>query len=412
MKPIASTRFDSSPHPSGARRNEVDAATPSRLQQPDGLASRTAALSISDHHETDELPQAWLDRRRSERLEELQTITEAAAARKSQVDPAEHQLAGYVLGREGDGRPLPESDIARLRTAGPALGTTCLLLDHGRGNVDADIEYTNRESRYRTGAAKGLVQQWDATHLMLTADPVVNHEAKRAAAAMAFQAGNCREHASVAALAYARFAMRDGRPADEVVDVVGGSRHNWAEVRGRTAGEDAVVIDPWAEGTPVMAEDSRFGKDRSKVQQGPGMRIGSAAQGFAQARAAAARYVKQEPADVQHRLASERTLRHGENLKHPSAGIWSPQPVLDDEFSQRALAKLNGHEQVPRRDGQEAPADHSVRQAAHDVQVELKALEIARKFGSDGGVADLRDDAAAIVGAARELLSGRPQGPG
>lgn len=408
MKPIASTRFDSPPHQPGEQRNVADASAPAgALQAPDGLTSRTAAPGISQQAETDTLPEAWLTRRRRERTEELQALETAATSRPKRVNDVELPLAGYVLARDGDGRRLGESDVLRLRTARSADTATRVLLEHGRGNVDADIARTNRDSRYRTAAAKGLIAHWDAAQLKLTPDMAVNHEAKRAAAAMAFQAGNCREHASVAALNYGRFAMLDGRPANEVVDVVGGSNHNWAEVRPHTRNEDAVVIDPWAAGPPVMAEDSRFGKDRSKVQQGPGMRVDAAGKGYMKARSAAAEYREKAPADMQSRLAREHKLRRNENLHHPSAGIWSPQRVLDDEFSQRALGKLNGELPIRQHHEQDDPDVHAVQRAAQEVVVDIKAMGVAKELGARGRAGDLIDEAGRVVDAARELLSGK-----
>lgn len=406
MTPIAPTRFDSALQPSGEKRNEIDATAPSRLQQPDGLVSRTAALNVSPDIEADALPQSWLEKRRRQWSDELKAIADATSQTKT-VNPAELELAGYLLARDADGRRLDESAIARLRPARSAGTATCLQLEFGRGNVDADIEHTHRESRSRTAAAKGLIQHWDASNLALTRDPVVNHEAKRAAAAMAFQAGNCREHASVAALNYGRFAIRDGRPADEVVDVVGGLKHNWAEVRPRSGSESAVVIDPWAEGPPVMAEDSRFGKDRSKVQQGPGMRIGAAAQGYVKARSAATRYQEEAPADMQSRLAREHKLRRNENLDHPSAGIWRPQRVLDDEFSQRALGKLHGELPIRQHHEQDDPDACAVQRAAQAVAVDIKAMGVAKELGASGQVGELIDEAGRVVDAARELLSSK-----
>jgi hypothetical protein len=302
-----------------------------------------------------------------------------------------------------DGRTLDTAEIARLRTARKAVTTTCLLLDFGRGNVDADITHTGRESRYRTAAAKGLISQWDAENLRVTNDLVANYEARRAGAAIAFQAGNCREHASVAALAYGRFAVQQGRDPSETVDVVGGLNHNWAEVRAHPGGEDSVVMDPWAEGPPVMAADSRFARDRSRVQTGPGVHIGPAFRGYMAARSTASVYRNEQQSDLQSRLAKQRRLRRNEDLTDPARGIWSQQNVLDDEFAQRALGKLKGERESLQRQGEDHPDTSSLRQKFHEVTVEIKAAGIAREFGG-GGVANLNSDASGIVDVASSLL--------
>ena len=73
---------------------------------------------------------------------------------------------------------------------------------------------------------------------------------------MTAQAGNCRDHAEVAAFLHAAH-LREG----EEVYTVGSTTldHAWAELRGQGSdGERHIAMDPWGKRPAIFAEDGAF----------------------------------------------------------------------------------------------------------------------------------------------------------
>src|SRR5207245_4025816 len=81
--------------------------------------------------------QRFTDQRAAERDQELQALGNVSHTRA----PAEKlPLAGYLLTRSLDGRPLAEEDIVRLDKADDTVIDARKALSAGRGNVHSDID--------------------------------------------------------------------------------------------------------------------------------------------------------------------------------------------------------------------------------------------------------------------------------
>ncbi|UMT96110.1 hypothetical protein FRC97_14495 [Paracidovorax citrulli] len=172
-------------------------------------------------------------------------------------------LRPYVMARAIDGRHVEGADLARLRQAHGTVEATRSLLSIGRGNVAQDIERTGGESLRGMTAAKAV-----AEHLVGAGWPQL---AARAAGAIAAGAGNCDEHAALAALLH----VPRLRPQEALCQVISHEiPHVWTEVRGGGGPEDDLVMDAWLEGPAVFAPDGQWSdtpatKEEYFVQGGP-----------------------------------------------------------------------------------------------------------------------------------------------
>ena len=159
-------------------------------------------------------------------------------------------LAGYLFGRQIDGRAVPKQEIARLRSAHETVAQTRKLLPWGRGNVRSDVEATGGESLVRAYVAQELAQDLAKGNAAAFEDaPNV------AGAAMFARAGVCSNHAAVA------MHLHAGKleAPDETVHFTGRPfvDHAWSELRKGRGRKNVIVMDAWAEGSAVYADDAR-----------------------------------------------------------------------------------------------------------------------------------------------------------
>ncbi|TKC81614.1 hypothetical protein FAZ69_26970 [Trinickia terrae] len=162
-------------------------------------------------------------------------------------------LAAYLAARILDCRPIGAADVARLKAADASLSEARRHLPHGRGNVGEDLARTEGESRWRADAARSFVPKLDRMRGTSEID-YRGRAINQAASALAFGAGRCGEFSAVSGV------LHTGRlgPGEEL-HIVANRSHQWAEARiGATDRKRAVVLDAWAQGAPVFADDSRF----------------------------------------------------------------------------------------------------------------------------------------------------------
>jgi hypothetical protein len=229
-----------------------------------------------------------------------------------------------------------------------------------------------------------------------------------AASAQIYGAGNCDEHAAIAAFAYggARLNQHEGR-AGERVSVVFNERrkHAWAEAHAHPSAqnETPVVMDAWCEGPPVFAEDSRFADDREAVTEAVCFNLPHAARSGNTVR----RLQKTETEghaewfEWQVDLARDRVRSEAGQQRYQQGGwLWDPQPVMGERFAKLAAQKL--------QDMGASPPARTHGGLARAVQVELQAVGVAMSLGVTG-VAKLADEASKIVTAAQALVE-RAQG--
>ncbi|HVW50467.1 MAG TPA: hypothetical protein VHC91_08670 [Trinickia sp.] len=160
-------------------------------------------------------------------------------------------LAGYLLGRAVDGRPVPEHEVQRLRSAHESVVQTRQHLRWGRGNVRQDNAATGNESLARTYMAQDL-----AIGLAETERLEFKNAPELAGAAMFAEAGTCREHAVVALHLHA--SKLEGSTDTVHLASRRGVNHAWSELRARRKREGVIVMDPWAEGPAVGRRPCRI----------------------------------------------------------------------------------------------------------------------------------------------------------
>ncbi len=184
-------------------------------------------------------------------------IPDGLASRPPPRDIRAHdkQLASYVMGRAVDGRAIEGGDLDQLRQANDLLQQTREAIPIGRGNVTTDIEASNGHS-YRTSSAARVVRN----SRKLNALPV-----HRAAIAEIAGAGNCGEHAAVAVYKLAT-QLSAGQEAHCVVNRK--EDHGWAELRTPAPADErpTIVLDAWAEGPAIHAEDGAFASPAIPVE--------------------------------------------------------------------------------------------------------------------------------------------------
>ncbi len=170
------------------------------------------------------------------------------------VIPGEMLLAGYLLDRALDGRKVEGEDFDRLRRANDSVREVRALLPFGRGNVVEDIAAGQEESSTRVYGARKLRGQLPDGPLGFTSE----------AAAIWAGAGNCFEHAVLAACVH---AGRLNTVSGEMVTLLCNIRldHAWAEsVIPRPwkpsnlfrPDRRAIVLDAWKDGPAVFGPDS------------------------------------------------------------------------------------------------------------------------------------------------------------
>ncbi len=337
-----------------------------------GMSSPAAAST------TDAGPLSDLPARRS------RPAAEGGAAGRAM--PAESlPLAGYLLARQVDGRPVGEADVQRLRLADEALRSARDALPLGRGNVEADILASKGESELAAAAAQMLHQELAEMGFQHGPDPAVSDYATAAMTAKAFGAGVCDNFAPIAALSYGEKAQAAGRPPEEQVRLLSheAASHTWAQVH--APGEDAppIVMDPWRDGPAVLAQDSALVNDAGQVVVHATMNLEAAAE----AHEWADEFSRGFKASTFDRLdRAEDVLNEMGPRSHPV-----PPPLLDGAFAGRVRERIEAGD--PRK----------------PLLAELQAVGQAMSFGSQG-VRNLSADAARILGEAQRLVDPRPAG--
>ncbi|PMS22071.1 hypothetical protein C0Z18_06015 [Trinickia dabaoshanensis] len=174
------------------------------------------------------------------------------------LSDGECQLGGYLLDRRILGRPVEGRAFEQLRSANQTVRETRRTLRHGRGNVTVDIEHSNGESSLRTEA--GRLSRRAIPQKLPSGEPL-DPAVRAVAAATTAQAGKCGEHAHVGAFLHAA-KLGEG----EHLYVAGKADHSWAELRAQTSDRaQDIVMDPWAKGPAIFAEDGAFSREAHKV---------------------------------------------------------------------------------------------------------------------------------------------------
>jgi hypothetical protein len=206
------------------------------------------------------------------RLQDLKArprpLTERTAPRQK-LRPEFHELGAYLQMREYIGHPVTgDQDIKDLVVAQMTVHETRTRLLHGRGNVRQDAQRTEGAAERRTRAGRTFAKLLDkeaerSGHALTPFD----YAAHTVASATLFGAGNCAEHARLAAFLHTQ-RMRP----DQQVQVVAASNedHAWAAVV--RPGRMPIFMDAWKEGPAILARDAESAASRNTK---PGLTLGA-----------------------------------------------------------------------------------------------------------------------------------------
>jgi hypothetical protein len=161
-------------------------------------------------------------------------------------------LANYLASRALVGRPLLDN-LNPLIAAEMSVQETRQILPVGRGNVLEDTVDSNYRNVHLTSLGRNISNLVVSNNVLTD----VQRGTVCAAAAAATGAGNCGEHAAIAARVHAS-RLGVGQEVRNVTSLQQNVDHVWA-VQTPTANNagPTIVMDAWARGTAVLLEDAQ-----------------------------------------------------------------------------------------------------------------------------------------------------------
>ena len=302
------------------------------------------------------------------------------------LSDGESQLGGYVHARQVDGRPVEGPALERLKRGNETVMETRQALAHGRGNVTADINDSNGQSTIRTAAGRRIGRKYLPGTCIRKKGPLFKYPAdiRAAAGAMAAQAGNCGDHANVAAFLHAA-KLEDGERVHAVSSKT--VDHVWAELHGETSDRTHdIVMDAWGKGPAIFAEDGVFSAD----EQGTAIEHHYDKASGAEAHAAMCRLqVEHEPRIQEHLQRQMKKL--GPDFRFPDNAICDATAVICAEFAERVPRKMSRPVDPAKL---APPLASEAQQSTEPVQMgelwmaplrqQIHATETARALGASG----------------------------
>jgi len=237
----------------------------------------------------------------------------------TQIHPDDIPLAGYLLARQADCRPVEGEDLALLRDAHDSMREARNLMPLGRGNVKEDNAATHGLSFFAAQAGRA---QEDLT--------IVEH-------AVLSGAGACAEHSELTAQA---MASRMGPQVKARMTHRTAVDHQWTEASASGNFKDrahTVVLDAWRAGPAVFAPDSVHGgrsvglkaiKDDELVDR----RYFTAAQHGG--------WLDDAKKDAQQRSAEGKGIDLPTEHAYPADKMLESMSGVDRRFAKRAAARL------------------------------------------------------------------------
>jgi hypothetical protein len=246
-------------------------------------------------------------------------------------DPADLELAAYLLARQASGREVPASTRELLVRANESRKEVLRLMDLGRANVAQDLDATRRRGFHGLLAQRRVSGEFSSL-----GQAPAEIQARDAALSARVRSGNCGEFAKVAAHVHAarlqtgeRLEIQASRERD----------HSWVMVQGPPSPGGSVpraILDPWTDGPAVDPADHRFtvgAATSPRTLHG----IDDTEAPHAHARFEAMRHDPGARAARQLELLT--TAARNADRKPPDR-IWQATPVLAPEFcatAQRAI---------------------------------------------------------------------------
>lgn len=353
-------------------------------------------------------------------------------------------LAGYLYARASIRRTIDAQDAASLIDAQDTLTETRAILGKGRGNVIDDNRKTNFEAVGRSQAALVGQRALQSVLQNLTKDPVgmrlsntlpqeeimgltggvegrvaaIGSYMALAAGSIVNESGYCDAHAYVSLVQH---APKVGER--EMLTIVGAYSpfpHTWANLERRRGAGQQVILDAWADGPAVLAEDSRrqgphVASNSPPPQDGsPGhpVIVGDVTLDLALTQASA-RLFASGVGKMANAMQSDRRImrtfkdaarhmtskwaslasRPGVDLE-AIGGAYSPMPVLSDAFVQAVT------------EAQTRPGGATDRPAS--IMADVRAAGVARHFGlgiraatRDTTLGEIKDASETLLASAR-----------
>lgn len=233
------------------------------------------------------------------------------------------EMAGYLFLRAAKRQHVEGADLADLENGQKALELTREALNHGRGNVKSDSQAAIvRTAAARTLQARQIPAGAAFEQLFGGRTGSAAKTGEISATAMFTGAGNCGEHSEVAA-AMLSTVMEPDQSAQRVTDFR--NDHAWTELARDPASAQRhpgnVVIDPWADGPAIFAEDGKYSSEMHPVV--------IASYSSLEAKGILAEAQKGVAALAGFTSPSEAVNEtYARNLR-PGAPEWTPEPVLD-----------------------------------------------------------------------------------
>ena len=244
-------------------------------------------------------------------------------APRSALSDGELQLGGYLQDRRITGRPVEGADFENIVRANETVRQTRQALAYGRGNVLDDIDDSHGQSTIRTEAGRQIMnkipREFD--------DPICF-----AASSLAARAGNCGEHAYVAAFLHAA-KLKEGQRVCVVADTK--ADHFWAELRGENADRSQhVIMDPWGKGPAIFADDGTFSRNEREVEVVHFYDRTTGAQAHAQMKKLHRQRGRQLKSDMRKEMN-----KVAPDFRYPK--VWLTTPIVSNEFAQCAVDRMN-----------------------------------------------------------------------
>ncbi|MGL4605750.1 MAG: hypothetical protein ACRCU9_16555 [Iodobacter sp.] len=296
---------------------------------------------------------------------ELKLIRKCAEE-KSAPDNKIMPLASYLLARSILNKTIDDTRLAPLLKANDSVTSAREKLSFGRGNVRADLQ-KSQEARWRTAFCRDL--NIDLPH---------HGQPELIAKALLMKAGNCGEYGDV--VTYIHAAKLGEKEKIFRVHGTKGFDHAWAELE--APGGSRIIMDAWADGPAILAEDSAFSYSKKKRQVMDS-------------------YDQQEGLDLinraDHNLLKLKGSRHSKNIAlrwdffkvrseqfdnlMPQKKMWGITPVLADRIKGDVLDQLQRSNVagVLKKEGLNTRELKVSRQI--DLGVEIKMLGVAGALG-------------------------------
>ncbi|WP_328515843.1 AVRPPHE avirulence protein [Ralstonia solanacearum] len=298
----------------------------------------------------------------------------------------EHQFGGYLMAREIDGRPVEGKALDRLHPANETVLESRQYLSHGRGNVHDDIDASQGLSTVLMESGRDVQETLWRIH----PKPVA-----WVAAAMVAKAGNCGEHGEMATFLHAT-KLKEGEQVHNTHKE--GFDHNWAVLRrsgpnwmhdawtqlrhGGSNPKRDIVMDPWAKGPAIFAEDSAFSRDSRK-------------------QISTFHYDKSSGAEAHSEMHMLHTMMgahmrdsmidgiksRGPDFRYPSGGLWAVTPVVGKHFAERVQEKMARPINVDKLAARDSAAHAAEAPVINEEQMrplrrEIHATRVARTIGA------------------------------